>query len=116
MESEHAERVADGASHLWKDFMKTTPELCAKEASPCSCVTGYKSKILRWNRVEAPLDMSNDISGCFLFPYKKKESCNMVNFKENEELKTLNHSCAHLMAQAIKHLYPQAKFWVGPVV
>ena len=32
----------------------------------------------------------------------------MVNFKENEELKTLNHSCAHLMAQAIKHLYPQA--------
>ena len=25
----------------------------------------------------------------------------MVNFKENEELKTLNHSCAHLMAQAI---------------
>ena len=37
----------------------------------------------------------------------------MVNFKENEELKTLNHSCAHLMAQ---HLYPQAKFWVGPVV
>jgi len=116
MESEHAERVADGASRLWKDFMKTTPELCAKEASPCSCVTGYKSKILRWNRVEAPLDMSNDISGCFLFPYKKKESCNMVNFKENEELKTLNHSCAHLMAQAIKHLYPQAKFWVGPVV
>ncbi len=40
----------------------------------------------------------------------------MVNFKENEELNTLNHSCAHLMAQAIKHLYPQAKFWVGPVV
>ena len=40
----------------------------------------------------------------------------MLNFKENEELNTLNHSCAHLMAQAVKHLYPQAKFWVGPVV
>ena len=40
----------------------------------------------------------------------------MVNFKEDEQLKMLNHSCAHLMAQAIKHLYPQAKFWVGPVV
>ena len=40
----------------------------------------------------------------------------MINFKENEELNTLNHSCAHLMAQAVKHLYPQAKFWVGPVV
>ena len=40
----------------------------------------------------------------------------MVNFKEDEQLNTLNHSCAHLMAQAIKHLYPHAKFWVGPVV
>ena len=27
-----------------------------------------------------------------------------------------NHSCAHMMAQAVKHLYPQAKFWVGPVI
>ena len=40
----------------------------------------------------------------------------MVNFKEDEQLNTLNHSCAHLMAQAVKHLYPDAKFWVGPVV
>ena len=40
----------------------------------------------------------------------------MRNFKEEKELNTLNHSCAHLMAQAVKHLYPQAKFWVGPVV
>ncbi len=40
----------------------------------------------------------------------------MVNFKEDEALHVLNHSCAHLMAQAVKHLYPNAKFWVGPVV
>ncbi|MDO4962062.1 MAG: threonine--tRNA ligase [Eubacteriales bacterium] len=40
----------------------------------------------------------------------------MVNFKEDESLHMLNHSCAHLMAQAVKHLYPDAKFWVGPVV
>ena len=40
----------------------------------------------------------------------------MVNFIENENLNKLNHSCAHMMAQAVKHLYPEAKFWVGPVV
>ncbi len=40
----------------------------------------------------------------------------MINVKEDKELSILNHSCAHLMAQAVKHLYPQAKFWVGPVV
>ena len=39
-----------------------------------------------------------------------------MNFKENDELNILNHSCAHLLAQAVKHLYPQAKFWVGPVI
>ena len=40
----------------------------------------------------------------------------MINIKENERLNILNHSCAHLMAQAVKHLYPEAKFWVGPVI
>ena len=40
----------------------------------------------------------------------------MINIKENQELNTLNHSCAHLLAHAIKHLYPEAKFWVGPVI
>ena len=40
----------------------------------------------------------------------------MINIKEDEKLSILNHSCAHLMAQAVKHLYPNAKFWVGPVI
>ena len=40
----------------------------------------------------------------------------MINIKENEKLSVMNHSCAHLLAQAVKHLYPNAKFWVGPVV
>ena len=40
----------------------------------------------------------------------------MVNIKENERLNTLNHSCAHLMAQAVKKIFPEAKFWVGPVI
>ncbi len=40
----------------------------------------------------------------------------MINIKESESLNPLNHSCAHLMAQAVKHLYPDAKFWVGPVI
>ena len=40
----------------------------------------------------------------------------MENIKENEKLNILNHSCAHLLAHAIKHLYPNAKYWVGPVI
>jgi len=40
----------------------------------------------------------------------------MINIKENEQLSIMNHSCAHLLAQAVKHLYPKALFWVGPVI
>lgn len=40
----------------------------------------------------------------------------MINIKEDKELEKLNHSCAHLLAQAVQHLYPHAKFWVGPSI
>lgn len=40
----------------------------------------------------------------------------LINIKEDKNLNVLNHSCAHLLAQAVKHLYPHAKFWVGPVI
>ena len=46
----------------------------------------------------------------------KRGEIEMINFKEDEKLNKLNHSCAHMMAQAVKHLYPEAKFWVGPVI
>lgn len=40
-----------------------------------------------------------------------------IYFDNSEEsLEILRHSCAHLMAQAIKALYPEAQFFVGPVV
>ena len=47
---------------------------------------------------------------------KKERAIIMINIKENEKLSILNHSCAHLLAQAVSHLYPDAKFWVGPVI
>lgn len=40
----------------------------------------------------------------------------MINIKEDKDLNVLNHSSAHLLAHAVKRLYPQAKFWVGPVI
>ncbi len=40
----------------------------------------------------------------------------MKNIKEDARLNVINHSCAHLLASAVKHLYPHALFWVGPVI
>ncbi len=50
------------------------------------------------------------------------QSMKNTNLKEiyfdnsKESLEVIRHSCAHLMAQAIKSLYPEAKFFVGPVI
>ena len=40
----------------------------------------------------------------------------MKDIKNDEKLNMLNHSCANLLAHAVKHLYPESKFWVGPVI
>ena len=47
------------------------------------------------------------------------ENCNAapIEYDNSEEaLEIIRHSTAHLMAQAIKELYPDAQFFVGPVV
>lgn len=36
--------------------------------------------------------------------------------KDPETLEVLRHSTAHLLAEAVKKLYPQAKFGVGPII
>ncbi len=49
---------------------------------------------------------------------KEKNLSGEEIFLDNSEdsLEVLRHSTAHLMAQAIKSLYPDAKFFVGPVI
>jgi threonyl-tRNA synthetase len=37
-------------------------------------------------------------------------------FMNEEQLYAMRHSLAHIMAQAVQHLWPEAKFGVGPVV
>ena len=39
---------------------------------------------------------------------------NVEECPKGEELSVLRHSAAHIMAQAIKHLYPEARFAYGP--
>lgn len=47
----------------------------------------------------------------------KTSDLNPIYFDNSKEsLELIRHSCAHLMAQAIKILYPEANFFVGPVI
>ena len=40
----------------------------------------------------------------------------IITLKDKEVLPLLRHSCAHIMAQAIKRLYPNAKLAIGPAI
>lgn len=48
---------------------------------------------------------------------KNVKNAEEIYFDNSEDaLKVICHSCAHLMAQAILALYPNAKFFVGPAI
>lgn len=50
------------------------------------------------------------------FKIKEDSSLVLITEGEKEALEILNHSTAHLLAQTIKQLYPEAKFGVGPAI
>lgn len=43
-------------------------------------------------------------------------SLTLITEKDNEALDIIRHSTAHLMAQAVKQLYPSAQVTIGPVI
>ncbi|MEC9484985.1 MAG: threonine--tRNA ligase [Candidatus Izemoplasma sp.] len=49
-------------------------------------------------------------------PIEEDADVRIVTKKDDKAFEVLNHSAAHLLAQAIKRLYPEAKFGVGPAI
>ena len=41
---------------------------------------------------------------------------NQFTFDNEEYRKTYWHTCSHIMAQAVQHLYPETKFAIGPAI
>ncbi len=49
-------------------------------------------------------------------PINSGGSFKLITQDDGEALDVLNHSCAHLLAHAVKSLYPHAKFGIGPSI
>ncbi len=49
-------------------------------------------------------------------PIEEDASLRLITKKDPEALDVLRHSTAHLMAEAIKQMYPDANFGVGPAI
>ncbi|MBO4808989.1 MAG: threonine--tRNA ligase [Lachnospiraceae bacterium] len=46
----------------------------------------------------------------------KDASLNIVTGNDPEGLKVIRHTCSHVMAEAVKRLFPQAKITIGPAI
>jgi len=49
-------------------------------------------------------------------PINEDAKINLITLDDPEAFDILNHSASHLMAHAIKNLYPEAQFGVGPAI
>lgn len=49
-------------------------------------------------------------------PITENSAVSIVTDKDPEGLEIIRHSTSHLMAQAVKELYPQAQITIGPVI
>ena len=58
----------------------------------------------------------NDVLVDLKTPIVEDCKLELVLLEDQEALDVLNHSCAHLLAQAINRLYPGTKFGVGPAI
>lgn len=91
----------DGAA---KEFPKgTTTEEIAQSISP-----GLRKKALAGKVGGHLVDLKS--------PITEDGSIAIITPESDEALEILRHSTAHLLAQAIKRLYPDAKLGVGPVI
>ena len=87
-----------------KDFAKgTTGEDIAQSISP-----GLRKQALaiRFN------DELRDLR----IPLTEDGTIEIITYRDQEGIEIMRHSTAHLMAQAIKRLYGDVKFGVGPVI
>ncbi len=87
-----------------KEFPKgTTTEDIAASISP-----GLKKKALAGKINDILLDLRT--------PIQEDGAVSIITPDSDEALEIMRHSTAHLMAQAIKRLFPEVKLGIGPVI
>ncbi|HAS56648.1 MAG TPA: threonine--tRNA ligase, partial [Firmicutes bacterium] len=67
-----------------------------------------KNKALAYKENKEEFDMNT--------PLINEGEVSFIMSEDKEGFAIMNHSCSHLMAQAIKHLYPKALFGFGPSI
>ncbi|HCK76723.1 MAG TPA: threonine--tRNA ligase, partial [Gammaproteobacteria bacterium] len=67
----------------------------------------------------AKATLGGDVDGVVVdasYQIKDDSTLRIITAKDSEGEEILRHSCAHLLAQAVKQLFPEAQVTIGPVI
>ncbi|NLG82506.1 MAG: threonine--tRNA ligase [Bacilli bacterium] len=94
----------------------TFPDGSVKEYPQGTTLANIASAISPSLRKKSVAGVVNDELVDLNRPIESDATIRLVTTDDKEAWEVLNHSTAHLLAHAVKRLYPHALFWVGPVV
>lgn len=96
-----------------KIFLKNGDVLSLEDGAKCSDVAKAISESLARNAVAAKIngtlcDLSAQLS--------EGDKLELVTLKDKEGIEVYRHTCAHVLAQAVKNIFPTCKLAIGPVI
>lgn len=96
-----------------KVYLKNGDELAVEEGAKCIDAAKSVSDSLARNAVAVKLNGKlTDLSA----PLSQGDKVEFVTLKDKEGLEVYRHTCAHVLAQAVKTIFPTCKLAIGPVI
>ncbi len=96
-----------------KVYLKNGEELSLNDGSNCANAAKAVSDSLARNAVAAKINgRLCDLSS----PLTSGDKVEFVTLKDKEGLEVYRHTCAHVLAQAVKTIYPTCNLAIGPVI
>ena len=96
-----------------KVYLKNGDELSVEEGATCAKAVSAISEGLARNAVAAKINGTLCDLSHVLCDGDKLE---IVTLKDKEGLEVYRHTCAHVLAQAVKTIFPTCKLAIGPVI
>ena len=96
-----------------KVILKNGDELAVNEGATCAMAAAAISEGLARNAVAAKVNgVLVDLSHALC----EGDKLEIVTLKDKEGLEVYRHTCAHVLAQAVKTIFPTCKLAIGPVI
>ena len=96
-----------------KVILKNGDELAVNEGATCAMAAAAISEGLARNAVAAKV---NGVLVDLSHALGEGDKLEIVTLKDKEELEVYRHTCAHVLAQAVKTIFPTCKLAIGPVI